>query len=466
MSEQTKLERLSAARLEAGKASSARERLVKLFDENTFAELDALVKCGGAGCGVITGYGEIDGATVFAFSQDVSARGAAVGSSQAKKIVKLYEMAVKTGAPVVGVYDSKGADIAEGNGMLAAYREILSAANNLSGVVPQVSLVLGVCGGLSAMAACAADFVIMSEKAELFLTPPAVAKDGAVAGTAEAAQKSGTAQIVTSDEDEAIAKARQLLSMLPANNLSAAATFDFSEPQTASLLDTIESTLGETTKCDLVRAIVDEGSFLLIGSGFGQGAHTALCTLSGFTVGMVTAGGVLDHDGAARIARFVSVCDSFQIPVVTMINTEGFAPAGAEELAGSIRDIARLSHVYAEATTPKVALITGSAVGSAYVALSQADLTLAWPNASISALPVSAAVAFLKGGEITAQKSREQVEAEYKDNEASALRAAEEGFVSDIIDPKDTREELIEALDMLSGKRVSRLPKKHSNLPM
>ena len=448
MSEQTKLERLSAARLEAGKASSARERLVKLFDENTFAELDALVKCGGAGCGVITGYGEIDGATVFAFSQDVSARGAAVGSSQAKKIVKLYEMAVKTGAPVVGVYDSKGADIAEGNGMLAAYREILSAANNLSGVVPQVSLVLGVCGGLSAMAACAADFVIMSEKAELFLTPPAVAKDGAVAGTAEAAQKSGTAQIVTSDEDEAIAKARQLLSMLPANNLSAAATFDFSEPQTASLLDTIESTLGETTKCDLVRAIVDEGSFLLIGSGFGQGAHTALCT------------------GAARIARFVSVCDSFQIPVVTMINTEGFAPAGAEELAGSIRDIARLSHVYAEATTPKVALITGSAVGSAYVALSQADLTLAWPNASISALPVSAAVAFLKGGEITAQKSREQVEAEYKDNEASALRAAEEGFVSDIIDPKDTREELIEALDMLSGKRVSRLPKKHSNLPM
>lgn len=466
MSEQKELERLNAARLEAQKASSARERLQKLFDEGTFTELDVFAKNGNDASGVVTGYGEIGGTTVFAFSQDVAVRGAAVGRAQASKIVRLYDLALKMGGPVVGIYDSMGAEIAEGNQMLSAYGEIVEKASALSGVVPQVSLVLGVCSGISALAACSADFVVMQKDAQLFVTPPAISEDKVASGTAEAAKKSGVAQIVEETEEAAIEKTRRLLSMLPENNLSSAATFDFAPPSSASLLSGIVDKLGEVSKCDIDRAILDEDSFLLISGGFGKGGHTALGTLGGYTVGMVNTNDELDRDGAARIARFVSICDSFQIPVVTLINTSGIKPSGADELAGSIRDMARLAHVYAEATTPKVALVTGSAIGSAYVALGNADLKLAWPGAVISAMPVESAVAFLKGSEITAEHTREMVEADYRENEASAWKAAEGGYIQDIVAPADTREVLIRALEMLSSKRVSRCPKKHANLPM
>lgn len=464
MSEQKELERLNAARLQACGDTPARERLTRLFDEGTFVELDAFAAQ--TGSGVLTGYGEVDGATVFAFSQNVCAEGGAVGKAQAAKIVRLYDLAVKTGAPVLGIYDSKGGAIGEGNEVLKAYTDILEKANNLSGVVPQVSLVLGVCGGVAAMAACAADFVIMSKDAELFLVPPSTAEGGKDLGTAKAAQAAGTAQIVAEDEAAALDAARRLLSMLPENNLSGTAMFEFAPPADTSVLSGILDRLDDTSKCDIVKAIADEGTFLLLSNNFGKGAHTALCSIGGYTVGMVGTGGVLDHNGAARIARFVSVCDSFQIPVVTLINTQGVAPSGEDELSGAVRDMARLGHVYAEATTPKIAIITGKAIGSAYVALAQADLTLAWPGAVVSAMPVSAAVAFLKGSEITSEHPREAVEAEYAANEASAFAAAENGLVQDVIAPADTREALIRALDMLSSKRASRLPKKHSNLPM
>lgn len=466
MSEQKELDRLNSARLEAQKASAARERLQKLFDADTFVELDAFVKNGTDGSGVVTGYGEIDGATLFAFSQDVTERSAAVGKAQAEKIARLYDLAVKTGAPVVGIYDSKGADIAGGNETLAAYSKILEKAAGLSGVVPQIALVLGTCAGLGALAACAADFVVMGGKAELFLTPPAVAGDRSDYGNAKAALASGVAQLICEDEEKAIASVRKLVSLLPENNLSAAATFDFAPPSDTSVLTGILDKLDEASLCDIDRAIADEESFLLLSHGFGKGAHTAFATLGGTTVGMVNTRGELDHDGAARIARFVSVCDSFQIPVVTLINTEGVKASGADELAGAVRDMARLAHVYAEATTPKVAVVTGSAIGSAYVALANADAVYAWPGAVISAMPVAAAVAFLEGDKITKDHTREQVEAEYREGAGSAYRAAEGGFVQDIITPAATRDTLLRALDMLASKRVSRLPKKHANLPL
>lgn len=466
MGEQMKLDELAAARLEVQAQSAARERLLKLFDEGTFVETDAFVKSGEVPSGVITGYGECDGAVLFAFSQDVLANDGAVGKAQAKKITRLYDTALKTGAPIVGIYDSKGADVSEGNEMLLAYAGILEKAATLSGVVPQISLVLGVCGGVSAMAACTADFLVMSKDAQLFITPPATSLDSKASGTAQAALEGGVAHLVCDDEATAIQQTRQLLSLLPQNNLSAAATFEFAPPADTAALVRAQSDVDAVSMCDLVKAIVDEGSFLRLSNNFGKGAHTSLGTLSGYSVGLVATSGQLDHNGAARIARFVSVCDSFQIPVITLLNTAGVVPSGAAELAGSIRDMARLGQVYAEATTPKVALITGEGVGSAYVALGSADITLAWPGASVSAMPISAAVAFLKSGEITAEKTREQVEAEYKANDASAYRAAECGLVSDILAPADTREALIRAMDMLSGKRVSRLPKKHANLPM
>lgn len=466
MSEKKELDRLESARLERQKASAALDRLQKLFDEGTFVELDAFVKSGANGSGVLTGYGEVDGATVFAFSQDVTEHGAAVCKAQAEKIVRLYELAAKTGAPVAGIYDSKGADIAEGNEMLAAYSKIMEKAGSLSGVVPQVSVVLGACGGLSALAACSADFTVMSEKAELFLTPPAISQDTAEYGDAKSALACGAAQMVLEDEDKALEAAKKLLSLLPANNLSAAATFDYEAPADTAVLTGILDKLEDTSLCDITKAIADEGSFTLLSNGFGEGAHTALITLGGTTVGMVNTRGALDGNGAARIARFVSICDSFQIPVVTLVNTEGIKRSGKDELAGALRDTARLAQVYAEATTPKVAVVTGSAIGSAYVALANADIVYAWPGAVVSAMPVAAAVAFLEGDKITKENPREKVEADYREGAGSAYRAAEGGFVQDIITPAETRDTLLRALEMLQNKRVTRLPKKHSNLPL
>lgn len=464
MSEQMELDRLNAARLEKCGTSPARERLSRLFDENTFVELDAFTKS--TGSGVITGYGEVDGATVFAFSQDVSAAGGAIGRAQADKIGRLYDLAVKTGAPVIGIYDSKGGAVGEGNELLRAYSDLLEKANNLSGVVPQISLVLGVCGGAAAMTAMAADFVIMSKDAELFLVPPSVAKGGEKLGTAETAMSIGAAHIVADDENAAIDSARRLIGVLPENNLSGAVVFDYAAPADNSVLNGILDQIDDVCVCDITKAIADDQSVLPLSTGFGKGVCTALCTVGGYTVGMVGTKGELDHNAAARISRFVSVCDSFQIPVVTLINTQGVAPSGEDELAGAVRDMARLAHVYAEATTPKIAVITGQAIGSAYVALANADVTLGWPGAVVSAMPVSSAVAFLKGAEITNEHPREAVEQDYAAGEASIYAAAENGLVQAVVTPEETRQAIIRALEMLSSKRVSHLPKKHSNLPM
>lgn len=469
----SKAKQLEDARQAATKATPARDRLMKLFDADTFTELDALAKVGGEGAGVITGYGCVDGNPVYAFSQDTTVMGAPVGRIHAGKIKKVYELAQKTGAPVVGIYDSNGAKLDEGNDALAAYGEILACANNISGVVPQIALVLGVCAGTSAMMAAGADFVVMSENAEFFMTPPFVAKakgeEIGDAGTAAAAARAGVAHLVEEDEAKAIESTRRLLGMLPSNNLSSVPHFDFSAPDGAVLAAAGENIAAADQKA-VVNAVFDADSTLELQKKFASNVYAGLGTLAGFTVGFVSVTGDLCAGGCAKAARLMSVCDAFQLPVVTFVNCEGFKQSAKAELSGAVREMAKLAHVYAEATTPKVSVITGAAYGAAYIALAgkgaNADIALAWPGAVISGMQPEAAVALLHGKEITAEKSREQVVAEYKDTTASAFTAAADGIVEDVIAPADTRAALIASLEMLAGKRVTRLPKKHSNMPL
>ncbi len=460
---------LADARKEALKATAARERLTALFDPDTFVEVGALVKTGCDGAGVITGYGLVEGSPVYAFSQDSTQKSGAVGAAQGSKIKKVYELALKTGAPVVGIYDSNGAAVEEGLDAMDAYGEMLCWSNNLSGVVPQISLVLGVCAGSAALIAASADFVVMSEKAELFLTTGDVES----ASNAANAAGSGVAHIVKKEDAEAISAARRLISLLPSNNLSAAPMCDFSAVSDGGLaLSSAAVSIDGADLFEIAKNIVDADSIMELQAEYSGSARVGLATIAGSSVGVVAASnsGTICSGGASKIARFVTICDSFQIPVITLVNCEAFAPVPGQGFRGGIREVAKLAHVYAEATTPKVAVVVGKAYGSAYITLAgraaNSDYTVAWPKATISALPPATAIAFLGGDRITAEVSRQQAEADYAANDASAYAAAAKGHIDDVIDPAETRSVIISALDMLAGKRMTTLPKKHGNIPM
>lgn len=476
MSGISKIDMLNEACKQAKAVTPARERLLKLFDADSFVELDAYTKSCGETVGVVIGYGAIEGSTVFAFAQDSSVNDGAVGRVHAAKIKKVYDLAVKTGAPVVGIYDSNGADLKEGNDALTAYGEMLLSSNNISGVVPQISVVVGTCASSAAMVAASADFVVMSEDAQLFMTAPFTVKangeDVEGAGSAANAAKAGVAHFVEKTADEAVAKARAIVSMLPINNLSTVPLCEFSAVEnTADYLRAACENISGTDVKELVSTVVDANSVVEIQKDFAEGAFAALATLGGFTVGVAaTVSETIGRDECAKIARLVSICDAFQIPVITFVNTQGFESSAASELAGLVRESAKLAHVYAEATTPKVSVILGDAFGPAYIALAgrnaNADAVLAWPSAVVSPLNPKTAVAIMYGNEITADKSREEVENEYRTEKAGAFNAAADGVVDDVIDPAATREALISALDMLEGKRVTKLPKKHGNMPL
>ena len=467
------LEKLSAAKAQLS-AGDARKRLELLFDEGSFVELDSFVKAAEGAAGVLTGYGTVEGSPVYAFSQNSDDLGGGMGRAQMAKLTKVYDLALKTGCPVVGIYDSKGARLEEGADALAAYGDLMKTVSRLSGVVPQVAVVAGPCAGAAALAACNADLVIMSEEGELFLTPPFVAKakgetvEGA--GTAGNAARAGVVHLVAKDDGEAIAQARKILSLLPANNLAVAPIFEWEEQPGAGLND-----IGEgTQKADgavVLDTLADGGSAIELQPEFGCGVVTKLATLAGNVCGMAaTTGAPLTADDSNKLARFVQFCDAFQLPVVTLVNTPGFAPSSKSETQGAVREAAKLCAVYGEATTPKVSVIIGEAIGPAYIALagkaSAADLVFAWPSAVISPLEPAAAVALLKEDTITPEHTRAQAEADYRANEASAFTVAAAGYIDNVIEPAATRQVLASALDLLSSKRESKLPKKHGNLPL
>lgn len=422
--------------------SDARKRLTALFDEDSFRELDKFMSADGELSSVVSGYGTIFGGTVYAYAQDVSVKGGAVNKSAALKIRKIYELAAKNGAPVVAVFDSKGGDINEGMAVLSAYGDIIKASAAISGVVPQVAVVCGVCAGAAAMIASMADVTIMTEKAELFMTAPFNAPDGklAGAGTAANAAKAGVCDILAKDDADAIAKAKKLVAVLPANNISLAGNDEFAENDA----DIVSSMKG----ADVISAIADKNSVIELGAEFGTAAYTAIASVNWATVAFVATDNAdkLTAADSAKIARFVQLADVFSIPVVTVIDTKGFESSSEAELNGSTRDFAKLAQVYASATTTKVNLIKGEAYGAAYAAFDSADIAYAWENAAIAPMSLEAAKVFM-GEEI----------------DASGFNAAALGMVDGVISAEDTKDAVASAIDMCSGKRVQSPSRKHVN---
>lgn len=446
----------------AGRQSAARDRLTYLFDEGQFTELDAYAANGAELSGVITAFGYADGNPVYAFSQDVSVKGGAVTKVQADKIAKLYDLAAKTGVPVVGIYDSNGADLEDGFAAMQAYGELLLCASNLSGVVPQIAVAAGVCSGAAAMLAESADITILTEDSELYVAP-----NSGVKNPAENAAKNGTAALVCENDEAAVKAAKDILGRLPQNNLSPAPMYEFDAP--AAAFDKAPEAAA--------KAVFDEGTVLELYPEYGTAAYTALASLAGSTVGVAATNkkaSKLTADDASKLARFVRFCDAFAVPVVTFVDTEGFAADSETEAAGAVKSMAKLAHAYAEATTVKIAVITGKAYGSAYIALAgksaNADVTLALADAVISPLAPETAVEFLDHDSLKGASqlsvARQALADEYAAKNASAAAAAQAGSVDMVVDAQGLRTALVAAADMLSGKRVSRLPKKHSNIQL
>ena len=368
-------------------------------------------------------------------------QGGAVNKSAALKIKRVYELAAKNGSPIVGFFDSKGGDINEGMAVLADYGDIMKASAKISGVVPQIAVITGVCAGCAAMIASMADVVIASEGSELFLTAPFNNADGklAGAGSAENAAKAGVVQILAKDADEAAAKAKELVAMLPENNLGVGYIDGAPDNDTA-----ITAAL---KGAELAAAVVQKGTLVELGEKFGSAAFTALGSIGCDTVAIAATGKAakLTSADCSKIARFVQFADLFSIPVVTLIDTEGFEGSSAAELSGSVRGCARLAQVYAAATTVKINIVTGKAFGAAFAAFDSADMSYAWENAQIAPMSPEAGKVFM-GEELV----------------TNPFAAASLGMIDGVIDPADTRGTISAALGMCVSKNVN-TKRKHAN---
>lgn len=442
--------------------SPARVRLTALFDEGSYKEIGSCVMEKNAPAGVVCAYGYVNGNPTYAFAQDQSVECGAVGNAQAEKIARVYDLASRTGDPVVGIFDSNGAFMDGTAASLNAYSLLMNKISSVSGVVPQIAVIAGPCAGSAAMAACAFDYIIMTEDAELFLTP-AFEKG---AGSAKAAAANGVAALTAADAAAAVAQARDLLKMLPVNNMAPVPCMEYEAPAAAAGKD-LQS---------IVDSIADAGSVVELYADFAGAAYTALATVAGSTVAIAATNKTQDkltEKDCAKLARFVRTCDAFSIPVITLVDTLGFEGNSDTELSGAVKAMTRLAGCYAEATTAKISVITGKAVGPVFVAMagkySNADFTYAVDGAYIAPLAPEAAVEFLwhdkLAGAADLAAKRAEFAKEYTDTLASAMSAAQQGCVDEIIDAADLRNVLTGALTMLADKRVTNLPRKHNNLP-
>lgn len=437
----------------AKKTCPARDRLAALFDDGVFSETGSGLKSGNGPAGVVTAYGYINGNPAYAFSQDNTVMSGAVSKAHSAKICRILELAARNGVPAVGVYDSGGAFIEDGADALNAYSDILLELGNISGVVPVISVISGVCAGTMAMIAASADFTVITKKGELY------ANAGQTAPSAENASASGLAAASADSDGEAMEIVRKYLSLMPMNNLSAVPEFDFAPPTAAVSFENGKSS---------AETIADADSLLELYSGFGECVYTALGTIGGASAGIASAvGKKLTADDCAKLTGFVRLCDAYSVPVVTVIDTEGFETNSTDV----IRAYARLCGAYAEATCPKIAVVSGNAWGSAFIALAgrniAADAVIALPDAVIAPVAPETAAEFLyhdrlKGAkDLTAERKR--IADEYAETAASSFAAAEKGAVDDIAAPEEVRAKIISVLEIAAGKRLNkRLPKKHS----
>jgi acetyl-CoA carboxylase carboxyltransferase component len=486
---------------ERGKLT-ARERLELLLDPDSFVELDAFVTHRATdfgladqrylGDGVVTGHGTIDGRLVFVYSQDFTVFGGSLSEAHAEKICKVMDHAVRVGAPIIGLNDSGGARIQEGVVSLGGYADIFLRNTLASGVVPQISLVMGPCAGGAVYSPAITDFTIMVEGTSyMFVTGPDVVRAVThedvdrerLGGAAVHTSISGVAHLAAHDEATAIELARRVLDHLPQNNLSRAPRHDTDDPA-----DRRDDALNElvpeepTQPYDMhevIAHVVDQGDFLELQPNWAANVIVGFCRLAGRSVGIVAQqpavlAGALDIDASDKAARFVRTCDAFNVPLLTLVDVPGFLPGVAQEHGGIIRHGAKLLYAYAEATVPKVTIITRKAYGGAYDVMSsrhiRGDVNLAWPSARIAVMGVEGAVNIIFRSEIERaadpDAERARLAAEYEERFANPYIAAARGYVDDVILPAETRPRVIAAIEMLDGKRQANLPRKHGNIPL
>lgn len=468
---------LESAGVEKQKQSgklTARERVSLLLDGGSFVEQSMLF----ADAGVVTGCGTVDGRPVYVIAQDFAVMDGAVGEKQAKKIVKVLELARKTGTPVVTLCDSNGARVGEGAAALEAYADIFAHMARLSGVVPMIAVVAGPCVGAAAMTAQLSDIVLVTKPAGALLVagPQVLASTMGKNLTAEdlgggqTAVEYGAAHLACESEEEAIAQVKTLLGMLPANNLEDA---PFAPEEDMNRL--VEGLAAGADGREVIAALADTGSVVELGKGF-TGAVTALGRMAGRTVAFVYTGkGDTCDKRMTKITRFVRFADCYNIPVVSLVDSTGFQLFPTIDRQMSVMKAASaLVYAYSEATTVKVTLVIGNAVGAMYVAMggsANADATYAWPGAVISPMTGEAAIQVMwkdqiKASQGDAVKAREELAAKYEAEVADGVCAATAGLVDDVIDPADSRKMVIAALELLSSKRDSNPPKKHGNMPL
>jgi propionyl-CoA carboxylase beta chain len=485
----------------AGKMT-ARERIEFLLDDGTFEELDKFVahRCQDFGMreqqllgdGVVSGYGRIDGRLVYVFAQDFTVFGGSLSETNAAKICKLMDLALKMGAPIIGLNDSGGARIQEGVVSLAGYADIFLRNTLASGVIPQISAIMGPCAGGAVYSPAITDFVVMVKKSSyMFITGPDVIKTVTheevskeeLGGAMTHNRQSGVAHFAVNDDRECLSLIRELLSFLPSNNLESPPqreTHDASDRVDPALdhLVPVESNRPYDIKL-IITSVVDDGDFLEVHPHFAQNTVVGFARLAGRPVGMVAnqpavLAGCLDIDASVKAGRFVRFCDAFNIPLITFEDVPGFLPGTSQEFGGIIRHGAKLLYAFAEATVPKITVITRKSYGGAYCVMAskhiRTDMNFAYPTAEIAVMGPESAVSIVYRKELAEAENPEEEKrrrvGEFKDRFANPYLAAERGYIDEVIAPRDTRRKLISALGMLDTKRDSNPPKKHGNIPL
>ena len=481
---------------------SARERIDQLLDEGSFEELDKLVRhrCYNFGMqdqvidgdGFVTGYGSIHGRTVFVFAQDFTVFGGSLSEANAQKIVKIMDLAMKTGAPIIGLNDSGGARIQEGVVSLAGYADIFLRNTLASGVIPQISAIMGPCAGGAVYSPALTDFVFMvNHTSHMFVTGPDVIKTVThedvskedLGGAMTHNSVSGVAQFLAADDADCLSSIRELMRFLPQNNLDGVPRVDTKDPDDRmdSKLDTLiplESNKPYDIK-DVIQCIVDDEYFFEIAEHYARNIVIGFARLAGEAVGIVAnqpafLAGCLDINSSSKAARFVRFCDAFQIPILTFEDVPGFLPGTEQEFGGIIRHGAKLLYAYAEATVPKITVITRKAYGGAYCVMGskhlRTDINFAYPTAEIAVMGPEGAVNILYRRELQNGDNSEQVRQqkidEYRERFANPFVAAERGYIDDVIEPHETRPKVIRALRMLANKADTMPRKKHGNIPL
>ncbi len=481
---------------------TARERIEKLLDPGTFEELDTFVrhrtydfemqKNRPWGDAVVTGYGEIDGRTVFVFSQDFTVFGGSLGEVMAEKMVKVMDMAAKVGAPVIGINDSGGARIQEGVVSLGGYGDVFVRNVQCSGVIPQISVIMGPCAGGAVYSPAMTDFIFMvKETSHMFITGPDVIKTVTgeevefeeLGGAMTHNSKSGVAHFASEDEESCLEDVRYLFGFLPSNNLEMPPRSEpYDDPERT------EDSLGTIVPADpqkpydmreVVSLVVDDGDFFEVHEHFAQNIICGFARLDGFPIGIVGnqpkhLAGVLDIESSEKAARFVRTCDAYNVPLVTFTDVPGFMPGTDQEWNGIIRHGAKLLYAFTEATVPKLTVITRKAYGGAYDVMNSkhmlADFNFAWPTAEVAVMGPEGAVNIIYRKDLasspTPEERRQKLMDDYKARFANPYSAAERGYIDDVIEPAETRPKLIRALHALQTKRVAQPQRKHGNIPL